>query len=130
MKGNIKQSIKKGCAEACITYNRYKTYIQSAMCALAIISATTVGFAAKSPDAASITGQIIAIICNVFLVVGVILLAYSIGQLIMAFKNDDADSKTRASTVLVVAIVLIALKGIVSALNLTQYIGNDWTNMG
>ena len=40
----------------------------------------------------------------------------------MAFKNEDADSKTRAGTMLVVAIVLIALPTIVQGLKLIDKI--------
>ena len=66
--------------------------------------------------------QMIGYVGMIFVAVGVILAVYSVGQLIMAFKNEDADSKSRASTMLVVAIVLISFPGIVDALNLTSYI--------
>ncbi len=66
--------------------------------------------------------QMIGIVKAIFVAVGVILLVYSIGQLALAFKNEDADSKTRASTMLVVALVLIAFPGFIDALNLTQYL--------
>ena len=64
----------------------------------------------------------VSIIGLIFRCVGVILAVYSVGQLILAFKNEDADSKSRASTMLVVAIVLIALPSIINGLNLTAVI--------
>ncbi len=71
-----------------------------------------------------ILGKMINIVKTIFVAVGIILLVYSIGQLALAFKNEDADSKTRASTMLVVALVLIAFPAFIDALNLTQYL-ND-----
>lgn len=69
-----------------------------------------------------IIDNMIEVIGTIFIAVGVILAVYSVGQLILAFKNEDADSKSRASTLLVVAIVLIAFPEIVKGLNLTSYI--------
>lgn len=77
-------------------------------------------FAAASLS--DLLNQMIGIVKAIFVAVGVILLVYSIGQLALAFKNEDADSKTRASTMLVVALVLIAFPGFIDALNLTQYL--------
>ena len=62
----------------------------------------------------------IDIVGLVFSAVGVILAVYSVGQLVLAFKNEDADSKSRASTMLVVAIVLVAFPSIVKGLNLVD----------
>lgn len=72
--------------------------------------------------AASVITDMIDIIVKVFRYVGVVLAVYSVGQLIMAFKNEDADSKSRATTMLVVACVLIGLKSLIDGLNLTQYL--------
>lgn len=72
--------------------------------------------------AASVITDMINIIVKVFRYIGVVLAVYSVGQLIMAFKNEDADSKSRATTLLVVACVLIGLKSIIDGLNLTQYL--------
>lgn len=60
------------------------------------------------------------IIKFIFKVIGVILAVYSVGQLVLAFKNEDADSKSRASTQLVVAIVLIAMPSIIDSLKLVD----------
>ena len=40
------------------------------------------------------------------------LLVWAIGQLVLAFKNEDADSKSRAVMVLAVAILLMSVKQI------------------
>ena len=73
-------------------------------------------------DVKALVTQLIDIITNIFRIIGILLLVYSVGQLILAFKNEDADSKSRASSTLVVAAVLISLKTIVERLNLTSYI--------
>lgn len=67
--------------------------------------------------------EMISIVGLVFSAVGVILAVYSVGQLVLAFKNEDADSKSRASTMLVVAVILIAFPAIVDGLNLVDKIG-------
>ena len=70
-----------------------------------------------------IVQQIVDIVGLIFQVVGVILLIYAIGQLVLAFKNEDANSKSSASTLLVVGVVLIALPAIIDALDLVSMIG-------
>ena len=50
------------------------------------------------------------LVCKVFRYIGVVLALFSVGQLILAFKNEDADSKQRATMTLVIAVVLIGLK--------------------
>lgn len=67
--------------------------------------------------------EMISIVGLVFSAVGVILAVYSVGQLVLAFKNEDADSKSRASTMLVVAVILIAFPAIVNGLDLVDKIG-------
>lgn len=69
----------------------------------------------------SVLQNMIDIVGLVFQAVGVVLSVYSVGQLVLAFKNEDADSKSRASTMLVVGVLLIALPTIVNGLDLMQY---------
>lgn len=93
---------------------------------LAVFSTQTLyntGLGNAQTNVKDILGNMIAIIELVFQAVGVVLLVYSIAQLVLAFKNEDADSKTRASTLLVVAVVLIALPSIIDNLHILDYIG-------
>ncbi len=65
-------------------------------------------------------GKIVETILNkvvlpIFMWIGVILLAWGIGMLVLAFKNEDADSKSRAIMLIVVSVVLIALRPIMGA---------------
>ena len=57
----------------------------------------------------SIMDKMVTIVGVIFQAVGAILSIYAVGQLILAFKNEDANSKSSASTLLVVGIVLIAV---------------------
>lgn len=66
--------------------------------------------------------KMVSIIGTIFQAVGAVLTVYSVGQLILAFKNEDADSKSRASTMMVVGVVLIALPGVIEALGLVDMI--------
>lgn len=72
--------------------------------------------AAGNGDMATIVNAILDIILDVFFYIGILLLAWSVGMLILAFKNEDADSKSRAMMLLVVSVALIgfpALLGVV-----------------
>ena len=62
----------------------------------------------------SIVTQIIGVVLQIFMYIGIILLVWSIGMLILAFKNEDADSKSRAIMLMVVSIALIALRPLVT----------------
>lgn len=66
--------------------------------------------------------MLIDIIALIFSAVGVVLLAYSVGQTILAFKNDDPDSKSRATTMVVVSLVLIIMPQILRGLDLVDMI--------
>lgn len=81
-------------------------------------------YADAKSEIQGILTQMIDIVGLIFQAVGVVLTVYSVGQLVLAFKNEDADSKSRASTMLVVGVVLIALPSIVDGLNLIEKIGS------
>lgn len=69
-----------------------------------------------------VLNSMIDIVGLVFQAVGVILSVYSVGQLVLAFKNEDADSKSRASTMLVVGVCLIAIPALIEGLGLVDMI--------
>lgn len=62
--------------------------------------------------------KVLEIIFDIFRYIGILLLAWSIGMLVLAFKNEDADSKSRAIMMMVVSVVLIGVKTIFNGLNL------------
>lgn len=67
-------------------------------------------------DIYSIVGKILGYGFTVVGFVGVFLLFFGAVQWIMAFKNEDAESKNRAAVLVVISIVLIALKTLLSPL--------------
>ena len=60
--------------------------------------------------------KLVSLVCTMFSLIGAILLVWAIGQLVLAFKNEDADSKSRAMQVLVVAVLLCSVKLIYAAI--------------
>lgn len=60
-------------------------------------------------------GTLIGYVCKIFFYIGALLMVWGIGQLVLAFKNEDADSKSRAMMVLVCAILLMSVGGIYDA---------------
>lgn len=82
--------------------------------ATAAMPFATMAFAdsTSSTTAKNLVGTVLGVICDIFLAIGILLLAWSVGMLFLAFKNEDADSKSRSMMMAVVSIVLIAFKGI------------------
>jgi len=58
----------------------------------------------------------------VFRVIGIVMVAYSIGALVMAFKNEDPDAKIKNAGMMVVSIILIFLEPIINSLDLMGYL--------
>ncbi len=92
-----------------------------AVCAVCMLDPAFADTKSSSNYKSTVSGvfeKIVDIVGYVFQVVGAVLTVYSVGQLVMAFKNEDADSKTRASTQLVIGVILIAMPAIISSLDL------------
>ena len=68
--------------------------------------------------------EIVAIICYIARIIGVILLVWGVVQLILAFRNEDADSKTKAAMTIVVAVILFSLSFLLKPL-VKLIIGTD-----
>lgn len=68
-------------------------------------------FAAPATNAATdVVKKFLAYTVDIFVCVGALLGVWSVGQLALAFKNEDADSKSKAMMMLVVAAILIGVK--------------------
>lgn len=109
---------------ALIKNDKFKKFVALAMaflmtymcyCPMVLAADTTV-------DADKLVGRILGFIIKIFFYVGVILLLWAIGQLVFAFKNDDADSKTKAAMLLVVSVILMAIKPVFDSLGLITII--------
>lgn len=94
------------------------------LCMMAFICTITPAFAKPTvPNGlAEVVGDFVFYIGLIFQVVGVLIGVYAAGQMIMAFKDDNPDAKTRASTLLVVAFILIVMPSIIDGLGLVNYI--------
>jgi hypothetical protein len=82
-----------------------------AMSAAATTMVPTAFAATLSGTSLAIVKAILDLVQTLGLTIGVILLAWSVIMLILAFKNEDADSKSRAIMLLVVSIALIGIGG-------------------
>lgn len=81
------------------------------------------GTSGAATQVSGILKKMLDIVCMIFQAVGIVLSIYAIGQLIMAFKNEDADSKSKASTMLVVGVCLIALPTIATSVGVFENFG-------
>lgn len=74
-------------------------------------SAALVGtsFASAATSAKELVTTMLGYVFAIFKYIGWLLLAWGIGQLVLAFKNEDADSKSRAMMLIVVAIILTVI---------------------
>lgn len=98
---------------------KFKT-ILSVACAMAICASLCVcAFASAAPAAATsdsgtaITSTMsffISYVVDLFRCVGVLVGVYAIAQFALAFKDDNPDQKTRSTTMLVIAVMLIMVK--------------------
>jgi uncharacterized membrane protein HdeD (DUF308 family) len=85
-------------------------------------ASTSVALAADpTPD--GIIGAILNVIFKIAGYIGILLLVWGIVVLVLAIRNEDADSKSRAVLFIVVAIVLICLgavfKPVMDAIGIT-----------
>lgn len=75
----------------------------------------TTGIGMCDVNLEEVMGKILGVLTTVFLYVGILLMAWGIGQLVLAFKNEDADSKSRAIMLIVASVFLIAIKPFLEA---------------
>ena len=86
---------------------------------MTVYASTDTGIPSEVTETAdNLVKKFVDIIFYIFRTVGILLLAWAIAQLVIAFKNEDADSKQRATILLVISILLIVLKSIFDGLNL------------
>lgn len=71
--------------------------------------AALVGTSFASASAKNLVQNLLGYVFAIFKYIGWLLLAWGVGQLVLAFKNEDADSKSRAMMLIVVAIILTSI---------------------
>lgn len=93
-------------------------------CAVGAAVATAAPFVAYSfaaapapagPDPAAIVSTFLGYVLDMFICVGALLGVWAVAQLALAFKNEDADSKSRAMMMLIVAAILIGITPLANA---------------
>ena len=100
-------------------FKKLKTFVANkaekieGACAAALVAGSALGViptvcAAADPAKAAIL-KVLDVVYKIFRYIGIILAIWGIGSLVMAFKNEDADSKSRAIMSLVVGICLVSL---------------------
>lgn len=94
--------------------------------ASAVLDGTSFAFASGSGSTAGtatakgLVTNLLGYVFGIFKYIGWLLLACGIGQLVLAFKNEDADSKSRAMMLIVVAIILTCIGTIFNGLSITD----------
>lgn len=89
------------------------------LCSTGVVFAGVVGnscYAEVDPE--KLMGKIGEKVYDVFRYIGFILTLWGIGQLILAFKNEDADSKSRAIMCIASGVILFGLQTFVSKLDI------------
>lgn len=111
-------------AKKCSITKKHLVMGVALLCVMALMVTITPAFAKPTVpgNLKEVVESFVFYIGLIFQVVGVLLGVYAAGQMIMAFKDDNPDAKTRASTLLVVAFILIVMPGIIDGLGLVNYI--------
>lgn len=90
--------------------------IAGSTAAIAVVGTVT---GAHAGDAEDLVTSLLGYVFAIFRYIGWLLLAWGVGQLVLAFKNEDADSKSRAMMLLIVAIILTSIGTIFNGLGVT-----------
>lgn len=111
---NQKKEAFRGKVNRFFTYQEIVRIMQCIMTGGITISAMPMFTMAGADD---MFGTLIGYVCKIFFYIGAILLVWAVGQLVLAFKNEDADSKSRAVMVLVCAVLLMSIGSIYDAVS-------------
>ena len=111
--GNVKEKV----------LNAYEFTKKNALAMVASITAVvpvaSVMTVCADPSDSELVTNVLGLIFKIFRYIGILLLAWSIGMLVLAFKNEDADSKSRAIMMMVVSVVLVGIELLFDGLGIT-----------
>lgn len=93
-----------------------KTFNRMQFAAFLILALATIPMFAYADMASNLFGQIIGTATTVFQFLGSFMLVYALGSLFLAFRNEDAESKSRSGMFLLVSILLISVPTIYDAI--------------
>lgn len=97
------------------------------VCIMAIAFTILPAFADNTvpPQLTELLDSMIFYVGLIFQTVGILLGIYAVGQMIMAFKDENPDAKTKATTLLVVAIILVGLPAIIKGIDLQGFLTGE-----
>lgn len=116
----MKKMIRKAVDTVKTCASKVKASAYAAMFGFATVLASATGYALPDENisAEALVTSIAGWIVSIFRYIGILLLIWGIGQLILAFKNEDGDSKSRAMMMVMVAVFLITLKTILTSIGI------------
>lgn len=86
------------------------TIATGAMTAMPFVAnAFAAGASGTGASASNIVQTFLGYVIDMFICVGALLGVWAVAQLALAFKNEDADSKSKAMMMLIVAAILIGI---------------------
>lgn len=95
-----------------------KLWLSASLFAMTLAMPTT--YCSSAPSTDTVMKGVIEIIFEVAKYVGIVLAVSGIFQLILAYKDDNADGQSRAVRLVVVALVLLGLKTLVKMTGLVS----------
>jgi len=126
---NLKERVKNCSTRASVFfYTHHKELALAFTVIVAMIAMSDLAFASSSTvdsvskELETPIGNMVDIILLIFRIIGIILGTYSVGLLVMSFKDQDPNGKQQATQLLVISLVLIFLQTLVNALGLKDYI--------
>lgn len=81
----------------------------------------TAGVLCANDNTADIFVAIMEVIYKILRIVGGFVCVFGIVQMVFAFKNEDADSKTRAATLLAVGVALFLIPNALEAIHFENF---------
>ena len=94
------------------------TYLCMSAMSMNVFASGTVSVTTGDVDANDMMNKVVTLLLTMMRFVGVLLLIWSIFQLVSAFKNEDADSKSRAMMMVMVGVILIGIKSVIRTLGI------------
>lgn len=88
--------------------------IRNSALAMSAVSVSMAPTAFAAVDDKQLINSILDVMYQMALYIGIILLAWGVIMLVLALKNEDADSKSRAIMLIAVSIALISIKILVA----------------
>lgn len=90
--------------------NKTKKILKVAAGVAAVAAISTMAFAGATGDGIKdIIGNMLGYVRDIFIAIGALLGVYSVGQLALAFKDDNPDQKSKAMMLLVTCAILLAI---------------------